>query len=122
MDRTAAYDLLVSMPPPLHCAKAKSDSDFANAYIDEKAKMLKQAFATAKGLMKKEGHFVLLFSTVGEVLGINRKDIVKQLCEEHGLKIAKETRKVRKNYEFLPPDFAEAVGGAEAVLFDIQHK
>ena len=47
------YDVVLCMPPLLHCTYIKSDNDFANIYFDPKAKILRRCFESASNLFKQ---------------------------------------------------------------------
>ena len=63
---------------------------------------------------------MLLLGNIGEVIGLNEKDIVQKECEKNGLKIAKEMRKGYEKYDFIPAELMELSKTAEIMLYDIQ--
>ena len=130
------YDLIISMPPLLHCSHLESDAEFANIHFDPDANMLKSCFKTARmsfnyvsrimkqhkieRKLKEGGHFLLLFGNVGEILEINEADIVQQQCQAHDFKIVNELKKPYSKYEFYPHEHAGDIKDAQLSLFDIQ--
>ncbi|KAL4472607.1 hypothetical protein ABPG74_018556 [Tetrahymena malaccensis] len=89
-----SYDLIIANPPWITASPLTNDSGLEAANYDQKEEMLRSSFKFAQECLNKEnkksrkGRFLLIYSDLSENLGIQVKDRIQQLCEQHQMIIS----------------------------------
>ena len=114
------FDMIVCNPPWL-VAKPISDADAGN--YDYKEKTLRSVFGVVKHrLDPKRGTFWLVYSEISEVLGLQPKDRIHQLCKEYGLVVRRTNQTHSEYYDKVVKTKLDAIKRSAAyIVYEISH-
>ena len=83
------YDLILWNPPWIPASKVIEINPLDNGVYDPEEKFLKSAFNFAKLHLsgEKKGRFLLAYSDLAQILGLQEKERIEELCHKSGLVI-----------------------------------
>lgn len=114
------FDMIVCNPPWL-TAKPIGDLDSGN--YDYKEATIKAVFAIVKQrLDPKKGTFWLIYSEISEILGLQPKDRIPQLCKEYGLIVRRVNQVQSEYYDKVVKTKLDALKRSSSyIVYEISH-